>query len=705
MKKLLMMIGGAAVAVGAMLPIAAMADAVRVYDVDDYVQDGLVGHFDGIRNAGATEVHNPTATTWKNLVPGQPDATFNTANGNWTDDAFNFTGDVHATVESPGIYVEGSNLSIQIATVVDWMAQPFVAGGKYYAIFFGNNNNNDTDIFINNNSEVSSTLQFNADKLGTSKNDRPSLTSWDGQYATAILGDGISYLVQGTTLTGGKTRTNTTIPARNFTWGGQEGNSKYYSKGTFHSVRIYKKALTEEELVQNRVVDEARYRNEASKGKGNDDLNVIVASNVEGAEGTEESGKWYIAEGTHTFTASATTVVGAKFYTLDGYTVETWDGSAWGAAVTNSGASYTASSSAKVRLTWLWTLTLRGAAAYDVDDYVQDGLVAHFDGIRNAGADAAHASSGTTWVNLADGENNATINGSGSWTGDGLGYNFTAASDGDYAITDSGIGLGAYATIQISCDIDYRKQTSGSKCYPSVFNDADNDCAIFFRNTNTRSTGLEFNADDQYRTGAGESNRPKFAGWGGEYVTAVLGVGNAYLFEGTTLENEKARRSDDGSSYTNKLTWGGCPTSGYHFSVTGTYYSVRAYNRALSEAELAQNRRVDEIRFHGNGDVTVVNGTIGDTGANGESSLPDGVYNIETGTWTITAPEIKSGGRTYLPKLLVEQYNATTGEWVATTAKPQWAESYTVDKSALGGNRVRLTWTWKKHNGLIISFF
>ena len=43
MKKILMMIGAAA-AVGAMLPLSAMADAVRVYDVDDYVQDGLVAH-------------------------------------------------------------------------------------------------------------------------------------------------------------------------------------------------------------------------------------------------------------------------------------------------------------------------------------------------------------------------------------------------------------------------------------------------------------------------------------------------------------------------------------------------------------------------------------------------------------------------------------------------------------------------------------
>ena len=48
-------------------PLGVSADAVRVYDVDDYVQDGLVLHFDGIRNAGATEAHSTDATTWANL--------------------------------------------------------------------------------------------------------------------------------------------------------------------------------------------------------------------------------------------------------------------------------------------------------------------------------------------------------------------------------------------------------------------------------------------------------------------------------------------------------------------------------------------------------------------------------------------------------------------------------------------------------------
>lgn len=42
---------------------------------------------------------------------------------------------------------------------------------------------------------------------------------------------------------------------------------------------------------------------------------------------------------------------------------------------------------------------------------------------------------------------------------------------------------------------------------------------------------------------------------------------------------------------------------------------------------------------------------------------------------------------------------------VADTTKPVWTESYTIDKSALGDDRIRLTWTWEIRNGLIISFY
>ena len=703
MKKLLMMIGAAA-AVGAMLPLSAMADAVRVYDVDDYVQDGLVVHFDGIRNAGATEAHDPSAATWKNLV-GQPNAEFVGDTGNWSTDGYYFKGTAlaYAMISSPGVAL-GEYATIQLA--LD--ATPSENAAKYTGFFRSLGDISDNLTFWSGNGDNVATITLKDDDYSNGGNkNRPALSGWEGKYVTAILGHGNKYLFQGTTPENSKARSAiAAVPQATYSFGGSDQDNRWF-KGTYHSLRIYTNELSEAQLVQNRVVDEARYRNEASKGKGNDDVNVIVASNIEGVQGTEESGKWYIAEGTHTFTAPATKVVGAKFYTLNGYMVETWNGSAWGVAVTNSGASYTASSSAKVRLTWLWTLTLRGAADYDVGDYVQNDLVAHFDGIRNVGATEAHNSLATTWKNLVAGQPDAAFHFytgktvKGYWVDSGYFFNTN-----EYSAIESAIDLGADFTIQLATDIDYLKQTTkdhGGR-YPSFFNttDKDNTCGMWFNNNNDSHNDTLVGAFDSFTSDS--TKRLDISSWQGQYVTMMHSSdGTCRFFEGNELP--------EGALFTPKATlpgakcytWSGADQEKY--TVFGIYHSVRLYTNTLDNAQLAQNRRVDEIRFRGNGDVTVVNGAIGDTGANGESSLPDGVYNIETGTWTITAPEIKSGGHTYQPKLLVEMYNATTGEWEATTAKPQWANSCTVDKATLGNGRIRLTWTWKKHNGLIISFF
>ncbi len=42
---------------------------VNAASTADYVQDGLIANWDAIDNAG-TGTHNPSATTWKNLVQG-----------------------------------------------------------------------------------------------------------------------------------------------------------------------------------------------------------------------------------------------------------------------------------------------------------------------------------------------------------------------------------------------------------------------------------------------------------------------------------------------------------------------------------------------------------------------------------------------------------------------------------------------------------
>ena len=70
----------------------------------------------------------------------------------------------------------------------------------------------------------------------------------------------------------------------------------------------------------------------------------------------EAAGEYEVFE-SHTFTVGDATDETGKVRPLLGYTLETWNGSAWSAPVPYSGASYVYTeglSPAKVRLTWIW---------------------------------------------------------------------------------------------------------------------------------------------------------------------------------------------------------------------------------------------------------------------------------------------------------------------------------------------------------------
>jgi len=113
---------------------SSMADAVRVYDVDDYVQRGLITHFDGIRNAGADVAHDSTAVGWTNLVARQPHAEFVGDTGSWAESglgySFKGTGSAYAMISSPGIEL-GNYATIQLA--LD--ATPSENKAKYTGLF------------------------------------------------------------------------------------------------------------------------------------------------------------------------------------------------------------------------------------------------------------------------------------------------------------------------------------------------------------------------------------------------------------------------------------------------------------------------------------------------------------------------------------------------------------------------------------------
>ena len=689
-------------------PLLASADAVRVYDVDDYVQRGLITHFDGIRNVGTNAVHDSTAAGWTNLVARQPHAEFVGDTGSWADSGLGYyfkgTGSAYAMISDPGITL-GKYATIQLA--LD--ATPSDNTAKYTGLFRSLGDISDNLSFWIGKSGTEASFKEDA-YTGNGNSGRPYFNQWDGEYVTAILGAEYSYLFQGTVPVdsdnGRERNTFGEVPQATYSFGGSDADNRKF-KGVYHSVRIYNVELTTDELVHNRVVDDARYRNEATKGKGNDDVNVVVASNVEGFEGAEECGKWYIPEGTHTFTATASVFVGKKGYAVTGYTVEEWNDSTstWGEAVTHSGASYTASSSsAKVRLTWLWTPILRTADVDDYVDYGKEDLILHFDGIRNAGATAAHSTNATTWVNLGSlgSAQDATLATLGSHVSDDA----TNGKWGDTSYWFGGknyfdiggtVALGGAVTAQLVTDFTSKPQVAS---YPIFLGATSNDADNFAVYSTDKAENLYI------KFFAGSYPSATYSGSG--FVNAIYDSANSQVSigEAAAADWQTTSKSGDVSEYSyaigtaHKTDYYNASKGKWKRMLVGNVHAVRVYTRVLEDTELAKNREIDEIRFYGN--VTVVNGEIGETGENGECSLSGGVYNLDSGTWTVTASDCIRDGRRYSPRLTVETLTED-GEWVRTNRI--WTDSYTIDKSAIGSGRIRLTWTWEIRNGLIISFY
>ena len=672
-------------------------NALHVYDVDDYVQKGLVAHFDGIRNAGADAAHSMDATTWKNLAGG-PDATITyVGTAKWSDDGkgFYFPNQTGCCAQLDDELTLGPNMTIQVAGDFDTET-----GGRYKAWFFGKDP--DFGVYVE-----SKSLKFKHEDTYSSVGSRHIIASASGDYATAILAADRSYLIQGTTLGAGYARTAGTPAAQRFTWGGYPDQSNRNLLGTYYSLRVYDRPLSEAELVQNRIVDEARFRDGVTGGVI-PAANVIVASQFPAASAADECGK-YVAQAGYEFKADASVCANGTVYSLDGYTLETWDADAgeWGEAVAHDGeSSYTATGAGLVRLTWLWSRPLRSIADYDVGDYVQDGLAGHFDAIRNVGSTDAHDSNAAIWKNLAGGPDAEFQYRSGSvpnsgWTD--MSYYF---KEDAMATTLDTIDLGTNFTVQIAITASPAAQTrstiGGSQdesSYNAWFNDnPKNDNGFWTLGTGANLIG-NFN---KLKTAPPGNVRPTISNWGGEYVTWMLdgANGKCWTFETDTVPSGTSLTVVSEKPDARKYCWGAeynADKDVLQAFLTGEYHSVRLYDRVLSDLEIKQNRRVDEARYRGKGDVTVVNGVVGDTGTNGESSLPDGVYNLEADSWTFTAQSVVVDGRRYQPRLSVEEKQ--NGEWTAVSA--QWVDSYTVGKANLA-NPVRLTWTWEKRVGMML---
>ena len=667
-------------------------------------QSDLVGHFDGIRNAGANLPHDFTTRTWKNLVSGGPDAPFTGNGGYWTADGkgFYFDGSsVYARLASPGIDLHHETSTIQLALNTPTSDQPL--GSNFYPGLFYSSDDDDFGFFLNNagGKTRDTTLHWKVKAYRT--DNRPEIANWGGKYVTGLFTKANQYLFEGTQLANGKTcSSRTNKAAKQWSWGGSaRETANRYAKGTYYSVRIYNATLTENDLKWNRVVDEVRFRGVVTNGT------VFVASNRAGAEGTEASGQYYV-NGNHTFTAPATVTIDGCVYANAGYKLETYNPTkkTWEVAGEYDGASFAYTNCAAntgARITWNWRLK-SGVKKIDADDYVQGGLLLGLDGIRNAGLGVAHDPTATTWKNLGSGGDLTlttfdSSNGAGSWKDKG--YFFTA---GSCFYMDRSVFLGRQATIQFAAEHNMSIQTTK---WPSIFGPGNENIDRYNLYTYTARAGTgDFNRGDHLRFNAAQVNSLSIGlqPWDGRFGNAIIDGARSSVTNTATYAWQSGTKSGDIGTY--RYAVGAAHNSTANRqprAYSGEIRAFRLYDRVLTEAELAHNMEIDNMRYYaGSGRSTETN--LVEVAV----ESPGGVVTVdEKGSWilrgdgaskTFTAPAtVTVGNNTYsCTGYRLETWNAAKRMWESPV---ETASAMMVELSSVNQNR-RLTWLYALTTGI-----
>ena len=663
---------------------------------DDYVTEGLVLLLDGIRNVGADKPHDWSSSQWIDLVNGNVASIQHDEDDNsvWQNDGYYFGGRSFAQFVNA---LSGLTNTVTVQVVCDTTTnalQTLKTSANPYVLWpnlIGTGDNDQLNLYYDMNAATRGRLTFkNASGGNATLSNGAAKDAWEGRYVTAIRNGTKNYILQ-TTAIADAVQTSTdkgNISANTFRVGSAGSTLNLRQQrwfiGTIKAVRIYDRVLTDEELAQNRVIDEARFFGGALPTE-----NVVVASSVRGIEGNEPEGTYALPAGGHTFTAPASVTVGEDSYSCTGYTLETWDGAAWSAPVSYASSSYSATdTTAKVRLTWQWAHT--AGPGYDAafNDYVTDGLVVHLDGIRNTGVQAVHDAAAVTWADLANpgGCARLVIAGAGcGWTSDG--YRFDGKTVASYAIMNSTRTLGNAFTAQAVVDFDCYGSARINTAWPAIMGTpvpSNDPFAMYFNQNNVGDLGVNFKvANAQVRSNG-------FKSWNGEYVTGLSDGTTGALFQ-TVTPDVTATFNKSVGTQTFIFCGGNGSNNGFaDRRFDGVGKSARIYNRALTNAELAQNRAVDEVRFFGRspaatGDLIVRSDVEGLSG-----NQPNGAYRPAAG-YAFTAPaEVVLNGTPY----------ACAGYTLETWDSSAWGSPVVSDgvfavAPDVTSSSKRLTWNWR----------
>lgn len=366
--------------------------------------------------------------------------------------------------------------------------------------------------------------------------------------------------------------------------------------GTLHALRLYSRELSQDERLQN-------YRADLVRFFGVTPTTGEIAASVGYAVETNPPGSPEVAE-----------------------TTEAGDASALFRVDLRTGAREIIRGTELLPLTWsaaqLETVTA---------PYTTDGLINRWDGIDNAGT-GVHDSSATVWKDLA-GNLDMELLANGKWKANAL----VCAGAAAQATTKAS----AYTTIETAYKMTSTSGrimvTSGLNTRFVVFDWIDSN-----KNVEEYFSGLDANTLTIKRATQLDRMHTSAAVYSGNTVSAIYSEG-----------------VKDVSGFVQKNSWGvgdgkmmvGDRINGKAYPWTGEIYAIRFYNRALTDAEIANDRLIDMLRFDAKPLL---------------ENLPDGVR------YSVTAIELAGEGddlTTWTPKeggvvkVLADKAPAGSCEW------------------------------------------
>ena len=584
-----------------------------------YVQRGLTAQYDGINNVGHDVSHDPGATVWKDLTGNGNDGTCASVLS-WGEDGWSVSTNCKPiSVPAPGLAATMGSGSFTI----QFVCTPSI-DGKRQAFFSQYNSNGGFGLEHNTGGSFVGKLRYYRAKADSSDSEFNYLTANPGAVISANAFTSASVAISPTeqkcwlngtlsdSRTGSLTGVSSFCPS---VIGGevQEGSKRtgdaYTTgygitfQGEYNAFRLYGRTLSEDEAKVNSAVDAIRF-NGANPAEftlgggwsfdGDGDLCVEVTATAFG-EGTV-SGSATVKQYT-TVALTAAPASGNVFYRWEGDTDIISSGSVYDAAIT-----VTATDPGALVAVFK---TPRASSCL----YVQDGLVAAYDGIDNVGT-GSHDSSATTWKNLTgDTALDGTCDSKLSWK-NGKGWSVS----GDCKPVTVGTGIAqTMATTNFTINV---------ACVPSMI---DKRMAYFSQYNGSTSYGSA-SFEHQKTTGKLRLFRTKesaSASGNFDWISTATVAADSFVSFAYTVAPDKCAVYKDGVSAQTYTSAGFGPslattesviggevqrsgrtsdsdyTSGYGITFQGEYNAFRIYNRVLEADEIAWNAKLDAVRFDG----------------------------------------------------------------------------------------------------------